>query len=1029
MRVRWSIVLYGLFMALAAALYLSGLASSFAVVMLGAGSAGAILFGLRRYRPRLTRSWLMLALAVALNALARVLYAALPGTPGTLKPAAWVVWLVHLAMLVLFVAGIGGLARWAVRGATALIDTAIIALGAGLLFGVLIAIPYASTPDIGQVWAGVRVGYVLRDVILVAVVVHLATAVRWTSSLALLVTGTAGLVGYDMLFRLGRMRGEYLAGTAIDLGWVWFYVALGAAALVSSMVAFDGPPVTTNGHQQPNGQTPRLRLGVVAAAALTPSAVLLISAFDPPRWFEPFIVITVTLILVLALVRILDVTAQLRGQVRGERVSREAIAELADTHDAATVTAVLDRTVGELLEPGTDYRVAVEQQPGRVPDGPPADVVDTAKLPPGLGSTLGGRDATLVLALVQNPPKIEVPVRSVHDGPSLSDDAPAWALLVRATRADVERIRPRLLVLARQAGLALERIRLNDEIIRHTSEAYFRTLVQNSADVILILDDANRIRYASPSATSVFGARPLDAVPLTHLLDSDDWSAAVRLLDRTRADAAGDGGIATLAGHDWTVRSEGGPLTQVEASCRDLRSDPSIEGLVLTLRNVTAQRDLERELAQRAFHDPLTGLSNRLPFSERLEAAVQTAAGTEQLAAVLFIDLDDLKMINDGFGHEVGDVILREVGDRLKGFVTEGTHSSLRMASRLGGDEFAILLSGIAGQDNVDAAAGRLMTILSRPVRIGDEEIVCAASVGVATTADADSAQDLLRNADIALYAAKGSGKRQWRRYEPWMSTTLIARLELRAALERAIAEDEFLLEYQPIMGLGDGRVVGFEALLRWQHPVRGLLPPDQFIDVAEESGLITAIGEWVFATGFRAACEWQAAAGREEPYIGVNVSARQFRSPGFLQVFRRLLAESGLPPERVMIEITESLLLREDDSVWADLQELRGSGVMVAIDDFGTGYSALSYLRQVPLDVVKLDRSFIKSISTSPKQRELVQGIVRLARILELEVIAEGIETRAECVAATQVGCDYGQGFLFSAPVPTDRIRQMLEH
>jgi diguanylate cyclase (GGDEF)-like protein len=408
--------------------------------------------------------------------------------------------------------------------------------------------------------------------------------------------------------------------------------------------------------------------------------------------------------------------------------------------------------------------------------------------------------------------------------------------------------------------------------------------------------------------------------------------------------------------------------------------------------------------------------------------AVQTAAGTDELAAVLFVDLDDLKMINDGFGHEVGDVILREVGDRLKEFVVEGAGGGLRTASRLGGDEFAILLSGVAAQDAVDHAVVRLMTILARPVRVGDEEIVCAASVGVATTTDAGTAQDLLRNADIALYAAKGAGKRQWRRYEPWMSTTLIARLELRAALERAIAEDEFLLEYQPIVRLDDGRVVGFEALLRWQHPGRGLLPPDQFIDVAEESGLITAIGEWVFATGFRAACEWQAAIGGEEPYIGVNVSARQFRSPGFLQVFRRLLAESGLRPDRVMIEITESLLLREDDGVWADLQQLRGSGVMVAIDDFGTGYSALSYLRQVPLDVVKLDRSFIKSISTSPKQRKLVQGIVGLARILELEVIAEGIETRAECVAATQVGCDYGQGFLFSAPVPTERIQQMLE-
>jgi predicted signal transduction protein with EAL and GGDEF domain len=267
-------------------------------------------------------------------------------------------------------------------------------------------------------------------------------------------------------------------------------------------------------------------------------------------------------------------------------------------------------------------------------------------------------------------------------------------------------------------------------------------------------------------------------------------------------------------------------------------------------------------------------------------------------------------------------------------------------------DEFAVLLAGIADERTLDRAAGQLVETLARPVPNGADEVLCTATIGVASTAHDASGADLLRNADIALYAAKTAGKRRWRRYEPWMRSTLTTRLALRTALERAVNHDEFFLEYQPIVALADRLPLGFEALLRWQHPSRGRLAPDQFIDVAEDTGLITPIGEWVLATCFGEARSWPATDG-VQPHVGVNVSARQFRSRGLVPLMLDLVRSSGVSPNRLTLEITESLLLREDDSVWADLHRIREAGIKVAIDDFGTGYSALSYLRQVPLNVV----------------------------------------------------------------------------
>ncbi|HKE63156.1 MAG TPA: EAL domain-containing protein [Micromonosporaceae bacterium] len=1002
-------------------------ASSAAVVVAGTATTAAVIVGVRAYRPRHSAAWLLLGAAVSVNAAGRVVYDALPGADGTLKPWSWIVWIMNLVVIVLLASGALRLARSTLRGAPAAIDAAIILLGAGLLAGVLIAIPDAGGPGVGDLWRTVRVGFVFRDVLLLAIVVHLATALRWSRSLAFLMVGLSSLVGYDVLVRVGRMRGDWWQGTAFDLLWMVFYIGVAAAALTRSMTTVGTPANDTR-------QVASVRIGLVAVLALIPSGVLMLGLFQRPPWYQPLIVIAATLILILALARIVVVAIQLQRQVKGERVLREAVTELAGLTDAAAVAPLLERAVGALLGPRARYTVAIEPTRDAAPDAYPAGVVHRTGGDPSTASMNGYGGALAIPMLYPPAPDVTESHRQDADGNHRTGPAPDSnaALVVHADRASLGTMRPRLEVLAAQAGFALERIRLNEDNVRHGRESYFRTLVQNSADVILIVEDSGRIRYASPSAETLFGSMPLIGLCVNDLVARPDRAAARRLLADARNTAATGAPTGTDAGTthsvwggDWLVHGVGETPARVEVSCRDLRHDPSIDGLVLTLRNVTEQRRLESELEYQAFHDPLTGLANRVPFSQRLAAAMDQVGARSDLTAVLYADIDDLKLVNDALGHEAGDAVLINVGDRLRSFVDEHGGPSAGMAARLSGDEFAVQLDHVADQDAADRAAAHLVQQLGQSTSVGGYTVTCSASVGVATTADAAAGPDLLRNADLALYAAKRVGKGQWRHYHPAMRHAVMARLQVRTSLERAIDEDALIVEYQPIVSLRDAETVGFEALLRWQHPTRGRLAPADFIDIAEESGVIATIGEWVLGTAMRDACAWNP--GGDGPYVGVNVSARQFRTPGFTATVERLLATTGLSPQRLTLEITESLLLRDDHGVWQDIHNLRRAGVRVAIDDFGTGYSSLSYLRDVPLDVVKLDRSFTQSMATSLQQRQLVRGIVGLADVLGLEVVAEGIETEHEREVAATIGCGYGQGFLFSRPLPAEATRHWL--
>ena len=593
-------------------------------------------------------------------------------------------------------------------------------------------------------------------------------------------------------------------------------------------------------------------------------------------------------------------------------------------------------------------------------------------------------------------------------------------------------------ILANQVTLALERIVLSQEVIRQGQEAYFRTLVQDASDAILIVADDGKVRYATPSAASIFGEITMEGVYLWDLVADGERDDLVRALWL--------GGDSRLSSRyvDRRINRRDGVSVQVQLRVSDLRDDPTVAGRVLTLRDVTAQRQLEEELKHQAFHDALTGLPNRLLFQDRISHQLAAARRDGETVGVLFADLDDFKVVNDTMGHGVGDELLMAAALRLGGMIRD-----CDTAARLGGDEFAVLIANVADSAAVETAASRVVQAFSEPFELTSGAVQATVTVGVATTQDSADTDELLRHADLALYAAKAAGKRQWRRYQPVFSTGLIERRDLRAALEEAVSRSAFTLAYQPIVMLTTGELVGFEALLRWPHAQWGMMQPDQFIALAEETGQIVPLGSWVLARATADLARWRqdprqqrlahgltphagAAAGHDNGgpagrlYVSVNVSARQFSAPGFVDGIRQILDTSGLEPAALMLELTESALLRRDERAHSDLMELKDIGVKLAIDDFGTGYSSLSYLRDLPIDVLKMDKSFVDGIGVSERRLALAEAIVKLARKLRLEIIAEGIESETQRDLLIPMGCELGQGYLLAMPMPASRAERL---
>ncbi|MFD8972769.1 aminotransferase class I/II-fold pyridoxal phosphate-dependent enzyme [Streptomyces sp. NPDC059593] len=1003
--------------------------------LIGLSGVVAILVGVHLHRPARRWPWLVLAAANFAFVAGDTAYNALEGFFGQTRPFPSVADALYLATYPLFAIGLFGFIRYraAGRDLAVVLDALILTSGLALLSWVNLITPLARSEEMTWTEKAISIAYPLGDVLMLAMLARLLVPGGLRSrSVQLLTLGTCGILASDVIYGTLQLKGTWQVGTPLDLGWVVFFTAWGLAALHPSMTGL------TERAPEPAPRIAERRLALLAGASLVAPALLLLQSLRHDRDQDiGVIAIFSALMFLLVLARLWSMmTAHGKAEAR-ERSLRVASASLVAALSPREVGGAVETASATLFGPGTDHRVLLLTRDRRGGLNAVATVAhpwsartDRLTVPPATAWPELVAHGTRLLPVTRLDPALaaEVSPESHALLCPLELQTPAsrepllGVLLLAGPEKKLSEIAGPAQSLASQAALALDRFGLSEEVNRRTSEAYFRTLVHNTSDVILIVDDDDTVRYASPSAESMFGHSLLPGTPLTELLAPSDKASALRVLADARSHQSVD------IRDDWKLL-HGGPGgtgsadLQVEVRCSNLRDERTVHGLVLTLRDVTEQRKLERELTHRAFHDSLTGLPNRVLLLERIERALLRGRRESTLTCMLFVDLDDFKVVNDTMGHSVGDELLVAVARRLT--------SVLRLtdtAARLGGDEFAVLIEGAREPRDAETLAAEIVHTLSQPFHLTDGAVSVSTSVGIATVLDSAHAEELLGHADLALYAAKAAGKKRWRLFHPELHSRLVARHELQAGMDTAIADHAFALRYQPIVEVDGGAPAGLEALIRWPHARRGMVPPDQFITLAEESGHIMPLGAWVLEHAALDIARWQRSRPRRPPlYANVNVSARQFRDPGFLEGVRRTLRSSGLAPGSLVLELTETVLMRQDAQIRTTMAALKDLGVSIAIDDFGTGFSSLSYLREFPIDILKVDKSFIDDITTDPQQVALVEGIVRIADVLGLLVVAEGIEHEEQRELLAEMGCRYGQGFLFARPMTAHQAESYL--
>jgi diguanylate cyclase (GGDEF)-like protein/PAS domain S-box-containing protein len=549
-------------------------------------------------------------------------------------------------------------------------------------------------------------------------------------------------------------------------------------------------------------------------------------------------------------------------------------------------------------------------------------------------------------------------------------------------------------------------------------EEHFHALVQNSSDVITLIGRYGAIRYQSASVERILGYKESELIgkPFGDLVHPEDRTHVLRKIDEA-INIVGPP-IAT----EGRLRRVDDSYCLTEITITNLLELPAVGGLVLNTRDVSERKALEEKLIHQAFHDSLTNLPNRAAFRIGLDHALQ--GNSEGRIAVLFLDLDDFKAVNDTLGHDIGDQLLVAVGARIASTLRPGD-----TVARLGGDEFAVLLKKMDDEQIAGRVAERITRQLVPPFAIGGKEISIRASIGIAgLVSGQEAADELIRNADVAMYIAKAKGKARFVQYEASLASAAIERMELEHDLRSALQEKQFVLEYEPVIMLESGAIHSVEALVRWNHPRRGVLGPADFIGVAEQSGLIVELGHWVLQQATRDGRRWQVRYPSVPPMqISVNLSGRQLERPELIKEVQDAVDAAGLDPQSMILELTESVLLADTEPVARTLQELRGLGFRLALDDFGTGYSSLGHLRDFPVDILKMDASFVAGIGRGLADGAILRAIIGLANSLGLMTIGEGIERQDQLAALNAMGCNAGQGFYFSKPLEYEAMDALL--
>ena len=573
--------------------------------------------------------------------------------------------------------------------------------------------------------------------------------------------------------------------------------------------------------------------------------------------------------------------------------------------------------------------------------------------------------------------------------------------------------------LATQISLAIGRMDLQTAAANRESTERFQALIQSSSDVIAIVARDGRIRYVSPSVQQIFGSS-VDAIEgseATVLIHPDDRKHVQHEFDRVLSVSGSSRMV------ECRMRHADGSWRYAETRITNQLDVPAIDGVVLNTRDVSERHRLEAELRHQAFHDALTGLANRGLFADRVEHALNASKREGSLVAVLYCDLDGLKRVNDSLGYSAGDTALKAVAERLSACV-RGQDT----VGRLGGNEFGILLDRLSCPADALQAMERIMTTLRQGIQLPGAQVELQPHIGIAVSVGGrETTEDLLRNGAVAMHQARAI-EGGYALFDPEMHADAIRRIEVESQLRTALDESQFVMHYQPTIDLQSGRLTGVEALIRWQHPQRGIVAPMEFIPLAEESGLIIPIGHWALREACRQIRVWQQEIPADEPIaLSVNLSGRQLRHPNLVRDVAAALDDSGLLPSRLVLEITESILMTDTAATLNRLFQLKSIGVRLAVDDFGTGYSSFAYLRRFPVDILKIDKSFVDGIATEPTASALVDAMIRIGKTLNLETVAEGVERNDQADRLRHLQCDIGQGYLWSRPLPSDQITTLL--
>jgi diguanylate cyclase (GGDEF)-like protein/PAS domain S-box-containing protein len=974
--------------------------------LFGVSAVVAILLGARRHAHGRRAAWLAFAAGNALFALGDVafdLYAwrgestPVPSVADGLYLAGYPVLAVGLAMLVRH--------RAPGRDVAAALDGAIAAIALGSVAWATVVGDFARDNDLSVATRAVAVAYPLLDLVLAAFVARLLlSGGARSASYRMLASGLLALLVADAIYTITTMGAGFDEHIAADLAWMLSYALWGAAALHPSMrdvgrpAGADGAPAT------------RVALALLSASVLAAPAMIVLRQAQGDGEDVVVLAVASSVLFVAVLLRIRLLTGQLDRSYRA--LARSAARQRVLT-GAATglVTAAapdaLARTVAQAAVALADSRSAWAAY---VVSGPDGEIVAATA-----GDHPGEAQGPRAHRDPSGPPTFEAPV--------VVDGVRRGAIVVGGLRSNITEVMPTLTLLASQVSLAVQAADATEREVRTRSERLFGSLVQHASDVVALATADGVVTYLSPGAEAMLGHPPDFHVgrSVTDLVHRDDVAAVRIALTKALED-----GLGATCRIEARTKHADGTWRDLESVVTNLLEDADVGAFVLNARDVTQRKALERELHDQAFHDTLTGLPNRALFLDRVEHALRRIGRAGSLVGVLFIDVDDFKMVNDSLGHASGDRLLAAIAQRLADCVRAGD-----TVARLGGDEFAVLIEDGAVDEIAETVATRIADELAVPFELDGHPSSVSVSIGIALGAPAESTPDeLLRDADLAMYMAKRNGKARFERFRPAMHAEAVRRLELVGELRRAIELGELVPHYQPIVDVHTGVTIAVEALVRWDHPTRGLLGPAEFLAVAESTGLIVPLGKVVLDGACRHVAEWRRGRLVDDAfYVSVNVSPRQLQDVAIVEDVARALRDSGLPGAALVLEVTETTFIDDVRVAARRLDALRGLGVRVAIDDFGTGYASLGYLRELPVDIVKIDRSFVDGIADDAGGVAVVRSVVELGERLGLTVVAEGVERDDQLDLLDRLGCSAAQGYLFARPMSSADLVRTLRH